>query len=620
MSVCLNMIVKNESAIIRSTLENLTKYVTFSYWVISDTGSTDGTQDIIRNFFKERNIHGELHEDKWENFGHNRTLALQYAYKKSDYVLIFDADDAFNGDFKLPKLNPTRNGEKNTIDKLGCKFGSGGSDFTWYRPVILNNNLKWKYFGVLHEYVDCIEPNYSPVSANIDGNYFINARTIGGDRNKDDKKYYKDAILLEKALEEEQDTGLKARYAFYCAQSFRDYNDLHNAIKYYKLRTTMGYFDEEIFVSYYNAGRLMILANQRKDAAKVAAEKENKENGTKDSSPTYTEDEIVKTLLDGWKFMKDRSESLYELALYYRNKNEFAKGYMYAKLGVKIPFPSHRLLFIQGDIYHWRMYDELAINGFYIQKHQDCIRYNRKMLRIRNDKRLMDNLMFSINSILKDVTSPTERKFTLCNNRLLGLTLILNFKENTEFCNILMNSLMRYMKDIYKIERFIITFPESKKNEVEQWRNNYPYFEMISYKHPTHLLSNLKSKFNRNDRYIFFIQESWIAFARKNYFHHSLTLLNSNKQHGQFVFNRNDTDIDKYLDPTTGVTQLADPKNGNTDNQKYLLHSKFKTPAKSPVIFRREFFDAMTSLDNPVDEDFVTLFQNQKDFCVIRKQ
>ena len=40
-TICLNMIVKNESKIIRETLVNICKYIKLDYWVISDTGSSD---------------------------------------------------------------------------------------------------------------------------------------------------------------------------------------------------------------------------------------------------------------------------------------------------------------------------------------------------------------------------------------------------------------------------------------------------------------------------------------------------------------------------------------------------------------------------------------------------
>ena len=52
------MIVKNESHIIKECLESVSPYI--DYWVIADNGSTDGTQDLIKEFFDEKGIPGGL--------------------------------------------------------------------------------------------------------------------------------------------------------------------------------------------------------------------------------------------------------------------------------------------------------------------------------------------------------------------------------------------------------------------------------------------------------------------------------------------------------------------------------------------------------------------------------
>ena len=44
-------------------------YKIIDYWVIVDTGSTDNTKEIIKNYFNDKNISGELHEKKFVNFG-----------------------------------------------------------------------------------------------------------------------------------------------------------------------------------------------------------------------------------------------------------------------------------------------------------------------------------------------------------------------------------------------------------------------------------------------------------------------------------------------------------------------------------------------------------------------
>ena len=80
------MIVKNESHIIENTLEKLCQKINFDYWVICDTGSTDNTPQIITDFFNKKGIKGELFYDEWVNFAHNRTLALQRAFKKTQLL------------------------------------------------------------------------------------------------------------------------------------------------------------------------------------------------------------------------------------------------------------------------------------------------------------------------------------------------------------------------------------------------------------------------------------------------------------------------------------------------------------------------------------------------------
>ena len=101
-TLCLNMIVKNEKPVIARCLASVKPIV--DYWVIVDTGSTDGTQDIIRECMKD--VPGELYERPWKNFEHNRNEALELSKGKSDYVLIMDADDKleFDPTFKLPQL------------------------------------------------------------------------------------------------------------------------------------------------------------------------------------------------------------------------------------------------------------------------------------------------------------------------------------------------------------------------------------------------------------------------------------------------------------------------------------------------------------------------------------
>ena len=185
-SICLNMIVKNEAHIIEDTLSRLVSKVTFSYYVICDTGSTDNTVEIIKNFF-ENKIPGEIHIHEWKDFGHNRSLALKEAHNKADYILIFDADDYFEGTVNFTHL---------THDAYMLKFGNSTSAYE--RMNLVKGSILWKYVGVLHEYITTFEERgYSKGS--IPGEYYIvSGRTSS--RNMDPKKYLNDALILEKGF------------------------------------------------------------------------------------------------------------------------------------------------------------------------------------------------------------------------------------------------------------------------------------------------------------------------------------------------------------------------------------------------------------------------------------
>ena len=237
-TICLNMIVKDEEHIIEKTLIHLTSKIHFDYWVICDTGSTDNTPKIICDFFKKINIPGELIHHKWKNFAYNRTKALQCAFSKTDLLLVFDADDEIIGNINIPK-----NVE---YDQYHLQFGDSNG-ITYTRILLINNRKKFAYLSVLHEFIVCLEENHT--NTNLTGDYFIvSGRT--GSRNKNPNKYLDDAKLLEKAHKEalENNDFLYTRYAFYCGNSYRDFGDYENAIKWYKITLNQPNWDQEKYM------------------------------------------------------------------------------------------------------------------------------------------------------------------------------------------------------------------------------------------------------------------------------------------------------------------------------------------------------------------------------------
>ena len=141
-TVCLNMIVKNEAPVIARCLASVRPLI--DSWVIVDTGSTDGTQEIVREVLAD--LPGELIERPWRDFGSNRTEALQLARGRADYVFVIDADEVveLDPDFRLPRL---------TADAYLVTIALDG--WTYPRRQLVRDALPWRYEGVLHEYIVC---------------------------------------------------------------------------------------------------------------------------------------------------------------------------------------------------------------------------------------------------------------------------------------------------------------------------------------------------------------------------------------------------------------------------------------------------------------------------------
>lgn len=133
---------KNKESVIIDILENWMEHVKFDYWVISDTGSTDNTKQLITDFFAERKIKGELFNDKWRNYSHNRTLGLAHACNKTDYVLVLRTQDVIDENFKLP--DPMTN--------LAYYLKIENDTFSYPRCLLLDNRRKWTFVGENKEY------------------------------------------------------------------------------------------------------------------------------------------------------------------------------------------------------------------------------------------------------------------------------------------------------------------------------------------------------------------------------------------------------------------------------------------------------------------------------------
>lgn len=327
------MIIKDEKEVICRALASTKPLI--DYWVIVDTGSTDGTQAIVKEFMKD--IPGELVERPWVNFAHNRNEALDYAKGKGDYLLILDADDSlvYPQEYSLPPLD--KDFYYLTIDYNGVKYA---------RPQLINNHLNWRWAGVIHEALQCPQARSKATLETII--YKING---GGARSKDPKKYEKDALVLENAL---QDDPTNTRYMFYLAQSYRDAGLQEKSIEAYNKRIAMGGWDEEIYYS------LLEIALQQ---------------ATLELPLHIVADSFTRAIV----YRPSRAEPYYYLSKYLRENDLNFSAYFVINQALNKSFPDD-ILFVEKWIYDYGLLFEYSVCCYWTDKFNEAKKVSLELL------------------------------------------------------------------------------------------------------------------------------------------------------------------------------------------------------------------------------------------------
>ncbi len=477
-AICLNMIVRNEAHIVAEVLDSVAPYITA--WAIVDTGSEDGTQNVIRRHMAGLGIPGELHERPWRDFGHNRSEALKLAEGHGDYIWVIDADDVVVGTVDFGRLS---------TDAYQLRYRDG---FTYWRRQLFRDGMPWHYKGVVHEYSGCERPFDE---TRLEGDYYIKSRRLGA-RSVDPEKYARDRDLL---LAEVQRNPADARSVFYLAQSYYDLGDFANARDWYGRRAQMGGWDEEVYLAQFRMAQAM----NRLDAHWP---------------------DVQQAYLQAWGFRPTRAEALHAIASRYRKNERYRLGYLFAERAAQIPLPAEDSLFVGADVSAWRALDEQAVCGYWIGKHAEAFAICRRLL-ARPDvpdvdrQRISGNRDFSVPAMLAAaaVYPAAAVQPLTAGPRDCAVTASLIAGPDRAATEQTLNSFLHCCLDLPRIGRFLVLAAglsaEDRANLLERYRF-LEFTQGAPTDSPAARLAHIRAQIG--GRFWLHLEQGWRFFAPEN--------------------------------------------------------------------------------------------------------
>lgn len=332
-TISLCMIVKNESHVIERCLDSVKNLI--DYVCIQDTGSTDNTIEVINDWLKRNNIDGIVFSEEWRNFAHNRSLSLKRLRDFDfDYALMIDADEIIKYDDGFDPIEFKKNMDVDLYD-ITTKMGG----MSYIRPQLSSNKLEFRYEGVVHEFLT------GEFSSRRIVHGFYNQPIQDSNRNRMGNKFEQDVITLKQAIDETEDLWFKSRYTFYLAQSLRDLQRREESLEYYLKRSEMGFWSEEVFISFFNAASLMKELN-------------------------YSNSEVLLTYMKGHDVFPSRAECIHGALQLCRIIGLNQLGYILGKQAMNIKKPDVAL-FSEDWIYDFGIIDEFSIVSFYTGNFQE---------------------------------------------------------------------------------------------------------------------------------------------------------------------------------------------------------------------------------------------------------
>ncbi|EIE18186.1 hypothetical protein COCSUDRAFT_45597 [Coccomyxa subellipsoidea C-169] len=359
------MIVKDEVATINTTLGSMRDMI--DYWTIVDTGSTDGTQDAIREYMV--GYPGQLYEEPFVDFSTTRNFALRAHGDKTAYAFMVDADYAVNNTWRLRVA--AKRMQRECLHRsipvcakaVQIRLYSGTTIFYTTRVFPtdeVGTDNGWRYFYPVHESPSHTGIGYMNQFGVDDAMRFpvIKMYNLPITHNKSSTRWKNLDLPLLTA--EHQKKPHDTRVVFYLAQTLDLVDDIPAALDMYQKRIDMGGWQQEVFEAHMRRGRI------KHDRIPL---------GTVDPRTDF---------LKAHHLFPGRAEPLIWLCWHHHKLmdacpqgtagtevcwlRERVAAYYYARKAAALPMPDEGL-FMNKPVYDHQSLDALLLHAYYVAKH-----------------------------------------------------------------------------------------------------------------------------------------------------------------------------------------------------------------------------------------------------------
>lgn len=288
-------------------------------WTILDTGSTDGTVEMVKRVLKNKK--GRLYEEPFINFRESRNRCLELAGYSCKYNVMLDDTYVIVGELR-DFLETVRSDQFSDSYSLMIK----SDDVEYYSNRITKSRNNLRYIYTIHEVIQ--KDNNINVVIPTSKCYVDDMRSSYMESRTMERKRY-DLKCLFDMMEEYPDDP---RHLYYIAQTYNLLNEKENAAEFFKRRAfhPQEGFDQEKVDALFEMTRIYNFQLNR----------------------PWEECEKYYKLCHEWD--PERPEASYFLGIHYYLENDYKTAYKYFKRGFEIGYPAHRQYSLKPTLsYHF---------------------------------------------------------------------------------------------------------------------------------------------------------------------------------------------------------------------------------------------------------------------------